>query len=203
MTVVSPPSADENQPHDASVAEGVWSRLNDRIEDRLSRLELIVSFLFQRPLDQAEVDSACELASSVAASLGVLGLSAGADLIRRVADSLEVPDLGIQHAIAISSTLEDARIATASMVAEIQLQRFTGTPIAIVGEESELVDTLVWVAYAQGLPVVRHDDGIAPTLQARQRSAVSWSWPTRSIRRRADRWFEVSARTIPSSRSWW
>lgn len=141
----------------ASVVEAAWSRLNGRIEDRLNQLELLVSYLFERPLTPDEIERGKELAAQIASTLGVLGLTTSADLIREAADALEAPMLGVQNAVMLASLLEDARVASATAVAEIKAQSGGPEPIVIVGEDCELVDTLVWVTFAQGLGVLRHD----------------------------------------------
>lgn len=158
-------SADTDDDHSAaktvSVVEAAWARLSTRIEDGLGQLELIVSYLFERPLLQAEIDDGRNLADRVASEYAVLGFSTTAGLIRQAAEVFESTTLGVQDAVMVSLLLEDARVAAARTVSEILAGAFHTAPIVIVGEDCDLVDNLIWVTFAQGLEVSRHEHSLA------------------------------------------
>lgn len=162
MTMLSA-NTDDDQSGDqtVSVVEAAWARLSTRIENGLGQLELIVSHLFERPLLGAEIDNGRELAGRVASDYAVLGLPTTAGLIRQAAEVFESQTLGVQDAVMMSLLLEDARVAAARTVSEILASGFSATPIVIVGEDSELVDNLIWVTFAQGLAVSRHEHSLA------------------------------------------
>ena len=141
----------------------VWGRLQARLERGLSRVERLTSSLFDRSLDATEVTEAIDLCEALASKMGTLGLGASAELVRKAANAFEQPDLDTSSAIVLASLMDDARSALASTVAELKQLSTTGQPLAIVGEVSELVDELVWVAATQGLPVSHHVDGVEST----------------------------------------
>ncbi len=142
------------------LVDQVWARLQARLERGLGRVDRIVSSLFDRALEPNEVLEAIALCEHVAAKLGLLGLGASAELLRKAIVVLEQQDLGVATAIGLSSVLDDARISMANSVAELKLLSQTAEPLAIVGTVSEATDELIWVAAAQGLPVSQHIDGV-------------------------------------------
>ncbi len=140
--------------------DDVWNRLQARLERGLVRVDRIVSSLFDRALEPSEILEAIALTELVAAKLGLLGLGSAAELLRKAIVVLEQPELGVSHAIGLSSLLDDARMATANTVSELKTLSRTGEPLAVVGAVSEASDELIWVAAAQGLPVSQHVDGV-------------------------------------------
>lgn len=154
-------SADrEINPGDLHLIDQVWGRLQARLDRGLIRIDRIVSSLFDRALEPGEVLEAVSLGELIAAKLGVLGLGSSAELIRKAIVVLEQQDLGMSHAIGLSSLLDDARMAIATNVAELKALTRTGEPLAVVGSVSEVADEILWVAAAQGLPVSHHHDGV-------------------------------------------
>ncbi|MEZ5228525.1 MAG: hypothetical protein R2710_18200 [Acidimicrobiales bacterium] len=143
-----------------ALIDGVWGRLQARLERGLTRIDRVVSALFDRPLEPSEVAEAVALGELVAAKLGLLGLGSAAELLRKANAMLEQDELGISHAIGLSSLLDDARMAIANSVAELKLLSRTGEPLAVVGAVTETTDELIWVAAAQGMPVSQHVDGV-------------------------------------------
>ncbi len=140
--------------------DDVWNRLQARLERGLVRVDRIVSSLFDRTLEPTEILEAIALTELVAAKLGLLGLGSAAELLRKAIVVLEQPELGVSHAIGLSSLLDDGRMAIANTVSELKTSSRTGEPLAVVGAVSEASDELIWVAAAQGLPVSQHVDGV-------------------------------------------
>ncbi len=146
-----------------ALTDEVWARLHARVEQPFARLEIIVSALFDRRLEPAEVAEALGLADRIATKLGTLGFASAADLIRQAAGQLESTDLGLSNAIGMASLIDDARTAVAATVAELRVMAHSSQRIAVVGPATEVVDEVIWLALTQGIAVDHHVDGVSPT----------------------------------------
>lgn len=159
-----PLSPEKGNPFSDEVAETlldeVWARSHARLERRLTKLESIVSALFDRSLEPTEILEAIALADEVAVKLSVLGFSGAGELIRRLGTLLVDPDLGLPHAISMASIFDDTRTAVATTLGEIRLVKPTGFRLKVVGAVSETVDQLIWLGAAQGLRVEHDIDGL-------------------------------------------
>ncbi len=144
-----------------ALADQVWARLHARIEQRLTRLEGLVSALFDRSLEPTEILEGGDLCGSIASTLGTLGFPSAADLIRRVATLLQGEELGLSEAIAMASLFDDARIAIATIVSDLRILNHTGFHIKIVGSVTNAVDELIWLASSQSLVVSHDSDGLS------------------------------------------
>lgn len=140
--------------------EETWDRVHARLEKGLRRIEQLTAVLFDRSLEPFEVDAAVELCELSAVKVDALGFGQAADLLRDAATEFQTPDLGPTSAVALASSLDDARTIIATTVAEIKLVPRLSAPLAVVGAVSAEVDELIWSAFAQGLSVVLHTDGV-------------------------------------------
>ncbi|MFT7600266.1 MAG: hypothetical protein ACI8TP_003207 [Acidimicrobiales bacterium] len=92
----------------------------NHLERGLTRVERLVSALFDRSLHPTEVLEAIELCDAIASKLGLLGLPATAELVRKAAASFEAAELGTTDAVSLATILDDVRMAMASSVLEIK-----------------------------------------------------------------------------------
>ncbi len=146
-----------------------WDRVQARLEKGLRRIEQLTAVLFDRSLEPFEVEAAVELCQLTAIKVDALGFGQASDLLRDAAIELQSANLGPTNAVTLASSLDDARTIIATTVAEIKHVPRLSAPLAVVGPISEDLDELVWSAFAQGLSVVRHIDGVdksAPTPSA-------------------------------------
>lgn len=156
-----PSSRRSDEDVSASIDE-VWGRIQARLERGFSRVERLISSLFDRALEPAEREEGAELCEAIGSKLGALGLGASAELMRRAADDFEEEELGMTQALALSSLVDDARVTLATSVAEMKELSHSGQPLAVIGPICEALDEVVWVASSQGMPVLVHTDGVPP-----------------------------------------
>lgn len=142
------------------VLDETWDRVHARLEQGLRRIEQLTAALFDRSLESFEIDAAVELCELTALKVDALGFAQASDLLRDAAVELQSADLGPTNAVTLASSLDDARTIIATTVAEIKHVPRMSAPLAVVGPITEHVDELVWSAFAQGLAVVQHVDGV-------------------------------------------
>ena len=161
MPASARPTASRRSEEDISISiDEVWGRVQARLESGFGRVERVISSLFDRTLEQAEIEEAVELCEVIAVKLGSLGFGPSAELMRRAAATFEEDDLGSTDALGLSSLVDDARTTLATAVSELKELSRSGQPIAVIGPICEAADELVWVASSQGLPVVLHTAGV-------------------------------------------
>ncbi|MDA3040791.1 MAG: hypothetical protein O3C27_14920, partial [Actinomycetota bacterium] len=156
-----PSSRRSGEGFSASIDE-VWGRIQARLERGFSRVERLISSLFDRELEPAEREEGAELCEAIGSKLGALGLGASAELMRRAAGDFEDYEMGMTGALALSSLVDDARVTFATSVAELKELGHSGQPLAVIGPVCEALDEIVWVASSQRMPVLVHTDGVPP-----------------------------------------
>ncbi len=134
-----------------------------RSEARLHQLELLVSHLFDRPLSADEATHGISYAEERASRLGLLGISAGASKLRRVADLLSTEDVTSQEparaerrpelAIQLASLTDEVRSNLEDAAADLQLLSRGPQSVLVVGAQGELTDSILWSAASAGLAV--------------------------------------------------
>ena len=142
----------------------VWNRVSARLGARFSRVELLISILFDRNLT---VDENAELVQATAAlsdRLRRLSLYPAADLLRQIEQtatntpaSLALTEgLTGSTGVELASVLSDARSIVEAAGADLQVGatdasgRMNFMSLAVVGAAGEPLDELVWVATTQG-----------------------------------------------------
>lgn len=131
----------------------IWDRIFGRIGPSLVRLEQMASVLFDRQLDDAELQEVPRLVSRLSSQLGGLGFGAVAGQIRGVGDLLVSDGLGPAEAIALASAFDKARIEMARRAEEIRLSPKLGIKMVVVGD-GPFEDEVLWAGSAQGLHAV-------------------------------------------------
>ncbi len=134
-----------------------------RSESRLHQVELLISHLFDRPLTEDEARHGVAYSEERASRLGLLGVSAGASKLRRVADLLgtaEVTSLEpgrserrLELAIQLASLTDEVRSNLEDAAADLQLLSRGPQSVLVVGAQGELTDSILWSAAAAGLAV--------------------------------------------------
>ncbi len=161
-----PPAAESKRVVAATpLVDQVWLRIQSRMEHRLGRLERLTLELFERPLSGEEIAESLQLTRGLAANLGTLGITTAADLIRMVGNTLDQTGLDSNEAIALSSLLNDARLAINSTVGDIRTRVPIGRHLLVVGPPSIEGDHLMWVAFSRGMRVSNHENGLRPLSQ--------------------------------------
>jgi len=151
-----------SDPDENEVTDKALARIQARIDRDLTRVERAVSTLFDRELEPTETLEALELCDALGVRFGTLGFGVSAELIRRVGVVLDGDGLGISAGVEMASMLEDARIAMASTIQDARSISLTGPALTVVGKESDVLDDLLWVAAAQGMPVNHIVEGVVP-----------------------------------------
>ncbi len=148
------------QASDFASVERALERIQTRVEAKFTRLERLIVTVFDRPLEPTEVIEALELCDGLGTKLGMLGFGVSAELLRRTATQLDQDDLGLPACMAMSSMLEDARIAMTAVIEESRVMSRNGSTLAVVGDESETLDDIMWVAASRGLRITRVVEGM-------------------------------------------
>ena len=134
-----------------------------RSESRLHQVELLISHLFDRPLTEDEAGHGISYAEERASRLGLLGVSAGASKLRRVADLLGTIDVTSlepgrserrpELAIQLASLTDEVRSNLEDAAADLQLLSRGPQSVLVVGAQGELTDSILWSAASAGLAV--------------------------------------------------
>ncbi len=151
---------EDARPKTTPLAEQIWLRIHAQLEHRLGRLERFTMSLFDRPLSGEEIAEAAQLCNALASTLATLGMSAGADLVRIVANTIDQRDLPSSEAVQLSSLLDDTRLSIASEVGEAMASLGIGRHLLVVGPQLPQADRLMWVAITRGLKVTFHENGL-------------------------------------------
>ena len=169
-----PPAAESSRVANATpLVDQVWLRIQSRMEHRLGRMERLTLELFERPLSGEEIAESLQLTRGLAANLGTLGITTAADLIRMVGNTVDQSGLDSNEAIALSSLLNDARLAINSTVGDIRTRVPTGRHLLVVGPPSIEGDHLMWVAFSRGMRVSNHENGLRPLTEGERTPDVA------------------------------
>ncbi len=136
------------------------ARIQARIERDLTRVERMVSAMFDRELEPTELLESVELCDALGSKFGRLGFGVSAELIRRTASLLESNDLSLSVGVAMASMLEDARSSMVSTIDDAKLLGRSASALTLIGRESESLDDVLWVALSQGMAVRHLPDGL-------------------------------------------
>ncbi len=153
-------AAPTQAPPSPLLIDQVWSRIQTRLEHRLGRIERLTMELFERELTAAEIAEYLQLTNGLAVNLATLGITTAADLVRYAGNTVDQSGADSSEAIAVSSLLDDTRLAIASTVGEAMAREPIGRHLLVVGPQSIEGDQLIWVAIMRGLRVTYHEQSL-------------------------------------------
>lgn len=148
-------------------AEGVAQRILSRTESLLRVVDRRAHLLLGRSLTPAETADVTAAGEAMATLFGRIGHP---DLARLARDLVEVFDdegsPGPTTAIEVAATCEDLRALLDSAIGQYQATPDRGGLVVVIGQATEEVDAVCWVAHTRGYAII-HDDATIPATDRR------------------------------------
>ncbi len=155
-----PPPSDQPEPDDlvAATTDAVTQRLRTRVGALLRKVDRQAHYLLDRELTADEVAEATAAGENLAVLFGRMGLAELARLARNLIDAL-VDDGGREPttAVGLAATCEDLRSLLDSAIAQYEAAAQHGGLIVAIGDPTEELDAICWVAHTRGYAVIQAD----------------------------------------------
>lgn len=139
------------------VPHEVWERIQARIEADLVPVDIAIARLLESPLEATVYDDALESLATLTTWFADLGLFSGARLARQLRSTLDNPghlaSPNIPAAVLAAGNLEDLRAALATSHSSENLKVALGDTLLVIGQPSQVVDSLIWYAVTRGFTV--------------------------------------------------
>ena len=131
----------------------IWSRIVDRIEYRLHRIEAPVSALLNRKLTVDELVEVGDRCEDLARWLAQIGLPVAAGLARDAADRITSTYDAVGAAVAAAAAIEDLRVSLADTGASLTAGRQQTHHVVAYGRPTPALDSLLFVLASRGIGV--------------------------------------------------
>ena len=147
-------------------ADGVASRVLRRVESLLQIVDRRAHLLLSRGLTPTEAAEIVSAGEAMAVLFGRIGHPELARLARNLADIFggDGP-WGPTTAIEVAATCEDLRALLDSAIGQFEATADRGGLVVVIGEPTEEVDALCWVAHTRGHAIVHAEASIPTTIR--------------------------------------
>ncbi len=155
-----PPPSEQPEPDDlvSATTDAVAQRLRTRVGALLRKVDRQAHYLLDRELSADEVAEATAAGEALAVLFGRMGLAELARLARNLIEAL-ADDGGREPttAIGLAATCEDLRSLLDSAIAQYEAASQPSGLVVAIGNPTEELDAVCWVAHTRGYAVLHAD----------------------------------------------